>query len=101
MEVAFAAKNPRFRFVLIGLCSDYAVGYYTERDGPLHGRFLSIYEESDSKSSCKKIFNRKEGDSFEFEEIALRMGIDHAFLFKPYREWVEPLTRWVREGIRK
>lgn len=28
--------------------------------------------------------------------IELNMGIDHAFVFKPYKEWIAPLTRWIR-----
>ena len=94
LNAARIINDPDLRYVLIGLCSDYAVEYYTKENYPLQGRFLSIYEKSDSKQSCALIFNERSGQ-VRFTEIELNTGLDHAFLFKPYEEWVEPMTNWI------
>lgn len=94
LEVALIAKNPKLNFVLLGLCSKYAVDYYSRDSNVFLGNYLSIYEKSDSKGTCQKMFNNK--TNFEFEEIELNTGIDHAFLFKPLKEWIDPLTQWIQ-----
>ncbi len=99
MELALIAKRPQMKYILLGLCSDYAVGLYKKRAAGLNGRFLSIYEKSDAKGSCAAIFDQAPNETV-FEEIALNLGIDHAFLFKPFPQWVEPAVQWAREGSR-
>jgi len=93
IETAYKLKNKRVKFALLGLCSKYAVGYYGKYRGKLRGNFLSIYEASDQKNSCKEIFtplNKKA----RFKEITLEMGNSHGFLYKPFDEWVLPLVEW-------
>ncbi len=94
LEVSKIINQREMRYVLIGLCSDYAVDYYAKDQAQIIGRFLSIYEKSDSKKSCKSIFANRSKD-IEFTEIVLNMGIDHAFLYKPFKEWVDPICNWV------
>lgn len=95
-EAAILIKNPGIRYAVLGLCSDYAVNYFSDYSDVLIGNFLSIYEHSDSKSSCQKIFENPSEDTL-FKEIELNMGIDHSFLYKPYDEWVIPLVEWAHE----
>lgn len=95
LEVAQLAKKPGLNFVLIGLCSDYVVDYYSNISPSFYGNFLSIFEKSDKKGSCKKIFANKK--DVVFKEVELNMGIDHAFLFKPFQEWIDPLIEWVKK----
>jgi hypothetical protein len=96
LEVALTLRNPAVNFVVIGLCSTYARNYFAPKKQKLYGKFLSIYEVSDSKGSCQEIFS----DVKSFKEVALTMGIDHAFLFKPYDEWIKPLVEWVEHAQR-
>ena len=94
-ESAVLINNPAVNYVLIGLCSDYAITHFEKYTGKLEGNFLSIFENSDSKGSCSKLFNDLPRHS-NFKEIELNMGIDHSFLFKPHDEWVKPMIEWIK-----
>lgn len=96
LEAAYKIKNNRIRYAILGLCSDYALEYFSDYGKELYGNFLSIYESSDSKGSCYRIFNNIPPES-GYREIKLDMGIDHAFLYKPYKEWIQPLVSWIEE----
>lgn len=97
VEVSYMLKNDRINYALLGLCSDYALDYFSKYKGKLYGNFLSIYEKTDDKGSCRPIFDKLPLNK-KFIEIELRMGNSHAFLFKPYREWTEPLVNWINES---
>ncbi len=93
IEAAHKLKLSKIRYVLIGLCSEYAVGRYSKYAGTLRGNFLSIYEVSDQKTSCRKIFEPLSRKA-EFKEIAVNTRKGHGFLFKPDKEWVNPIIEW-------
>ena len=97
MELALQRNEPDLKYALLGLCSEYAVGLYEGRKMEVKGRFFSIYEASDSKSTCQKLFSPDNKES-RFKELRLEMGNDHAFLFKPYKEWLLPLSSWIKTG---
>ena len=98
IEAADILKKEKVKFVLIGLCSEYALGYYSKHKNKLRGNFLSIYESSDEKGSCKPLFNPKHRKS-KFAEVKLNMGNGHGFLYKPYDEWVIPLVNWANNNV--
>ncbi|MEK7724618.1 MAG: hypothetical protein AAB336_09745, partial [Acidobacteriota bacterium] len=56
IEAADKLKLKKVKYVLIGLCSEYAVKRYEKYKGNLLGNFLSIYETSDQKGTCQTIF---------------------------------------------
>lgn len=93
VETAYRLKKKGIKYVLLGLCSNYAIGYYAEYRGKLRGNFLSIYENSDEKKSCRKIFTPLHKKA-SFKEIKLEMGNSHGFLYKPYDEWILPLVKF-------
>ncbi|NJN41366.1 MAG: hypothetical protein HC811_03125 [Flammeovirgaceae bacterium] len=95
LELANIKKNSKIKYAILGLCNDYNVNYFSKYKNELCGNFLSIYERSDQKKSCETLLNSpfcKSG----FKEIALNMGNDHGFLYKPYDEWVLPLVDWIK-----
>lgn len=99
LDLAHLLQQQQINYALLGLCSDYAINYFSSFKDRLCGNFLSIYEASDSKGSCKKILDSpacKKG----YQEIKLNMGIDHAFLYKPYKEWLIPLTEWINKSAK-
>lgn len=96
METAYLLKNEKINYAVIGLCSEYALDYFSNKGEEIYGDFLSIYESSDQKGSCENIFKEQPTIS-SFEEVKLNMGIGHGFLYKPYQEWVIPLIKWVHE----
>ncbi len=94
LEVAYKLKNPDLNFAVLGLCSDHAFEYFSNRSSELCGNFFSIYEKSDGPKSCSKLLDHLScGKSFK--ELALNMGNGHGFLYKPYSEWVGPLLEWI------
>lgn len=95
VELAHLLQDPEMKYVLLGLCSPYAVDHYQKYASEICGNFLSFYESSDQKQSCLEVFN-KSSCNLKFEEVRLDMGIDHAFLFKPYPAWVDPLFDWIK-----
>lgn len=97
LEAAYRIKRNKLNYVILGLCSDYALEYFSDYGKELHGNYLSIYESSDSKGSCESIFKDIPAET-NYREIELNMGIDHAFLYKPYDEWVQPLVKWIKDS---
>lgn len=95
IEAADLLKLKKVRYVLIGLCSEYAVKRYEKYKGELLGNFLSIYEESDQKGACQSIFQPLNAKA-KFKEIKINTGKGHGFLFKPDKEWVKPLVEWIK-----
>lgn len=98
IEAAYKLKLSKISYVLVGLCSGYAIDRYTKYKGKLRGNFLSIYEESDQKGSCQRIFEPLNRQA-QFKEISLDTGKGHGFLFKPNKEWVTPIVELM--GLRK
>ena len=93
-EVALLLKNPSLNFVVLGICNNYNMNYFSSYKKQLCGRFLSIYESSDTKQSCDlllKEMNCKTG----YTEVQLDMGLGHGFIFRPYKEWIDPLVKWM------
>lgn len=100
LEAAKALGRSKIRYVLIGLCSEYAIDRYSKYKGKLIGNFLSIYEQSDQKGSCQTIFEPS-NRSVKFKEIRTNTGRGHGFLFKPDEEWVTPLFDWIATPTKK
>ena len=94
MEVALRLKNSKINYVIMGMCWPDT---YKEYEGQeLCGNFLSIYESSDPHGRCNRIFEQKKcGGSFK--EIEINTGKSHGFLYQPYKEWVDPLIKWIKD----
>ena len=58
------------------------------------GRFLSIYDESDTiAGSCQAMMDTAK-TAAAFKELKLQVGLGHGVLFKPLKEWVDPAAAW-------
>ena len=66
----------------------------------LYGYFLSIIEASDPHRTCFRIFIRKDPNEEKsknissYEEITLCTGLSHGFIYKGYKEWIDPVVKW-------
>lgn len=58
VEAANLVKNPKVKYVIMALCNDYNLNYYSKYSPKLCGNFLSIYEESDQKKVLSKIIGK-------------------------------------------
>ena len=84
-------KNRDVNFVVLAGCGDG--GPYRENKVDLHGRVLSIYDADDLGVSCTKYFKQSTGLK-QSGEIETKLGIGHALLYKPFKEWVDPAVAW-------
>ena len=61
----------------------------------LYGNVLSIHDRSDKQSMTPSLyFQRSEGNG-KFKAIILSLDIGHGLIYRPYREWLDPLVEWV------
>jgi|GEM_PF-480893 len=97
MRASTLLQNPDVRYVLLGDCNDWV---YKNYDIRLSGHVLSIYDAGDDFGvSCAPFF-RRAGALREHDELELRLGLRHGFLYAPRREWIDPAARWARGGKR-
>jgi len=94
MLISTNLKNKDVKFVIMANCNQFIQENYKIN---LHGKILSIYEKTDTVggNSCEAIKTASTGIS-EFKEIRINTKLDHGFLFKPLKEWVEPAIDWAR-----
>lgn len=85
-------ENRNVNFVFIAACS--------ADDGflklvNLYGNVLSIYEKSDLAQSCQKYRTDATGIN-EWKEVEVSTGLNHGFLYRPMKEWIEPTIAWAK-----
>lgn len=61
----------------------------------LYGNVLSIHDRSDTLPITPGLYFKRSEGLGNFKEIVLKLDIGHGLLYKPYREWIEPLVDWV------
>lgn len=92
MLASTLVRNRDLRFVLIAGCNDW-VRENVEID--LYGDVLSIYDVNDRYGeTCGPLFEQSTGLGTT-DEIMLEVGTGHAILYRPIREWVEPVLAWI------
>jgi len=94
LRVSSRQKNEALNFVIMGGCWPETYKDYLNTE--LYGHFLSIIETTDPHGTCYKLFEgRKHLKSYK--EIKLNMGLSHGFIYKGYREWIDPIVTWLQE----
>jgi len=93
VDISIRVKNSKTKYAVLGVCRWASWKAYLH-ENKLCGNFLSIYESSDSYGSCEGYFNEQDCIS-GYKEIKLNMNNGHGFLYKPYREWIHPLVKWI------
>jgi hypothetical protein len=81
--------NRELKFIIMGGCWPETHKEYSGL--VLMGRFLSIYEASDPHQSCLKLFEGRTTLTSS-EEIRLNTGLSHGFIYKGYKEWIDPVV---------
>lgn len=93
MLVSTALRNREVNFVTMSNCNDWVMQNF---DVDLYGNVLSVYDYKDEfGQTCRKFFDRATGLN-RSKEIELKLGIGHALLYKPMREWIDPTVQWAR-----
>ncbi|UCH94426.1 MAG: alpha/beta hydrolase [Candidatus Aminicenantes bacterium] len=93
MLVSTILRNRDANFVIMAGCNDMV---FQRFDIDLWGNILSIYDEKDELvGSCEKFFQGSIGIN-KHKEIELKVGTGHGILYKPLKEWIEPLVQWAK-----
>lgn len=95
MDIAERVKNEQVKYVIMGMCWPNTYKRYSGKE--LCGNFLSIYESSDPHGSCLKLLEDQHCKT-GIEEIELNMNNSHGFLYKPYKEWINPMVNWINRN---
>lgn len=86
-------RNPRINFVFLAACGD---GDFSESDIKVWGRILSVFEASDDVGrSCHSLFAKSPATG-ERSEVRINLGEQHGAFFRPHREWLTPVLKWVQ-----
>lgn len=91
--VSTLANHPDLNFVFIA--SFRTSDLETIPEINFCGNILNIYEKTDPFGVSA--MRRKENSTCNikhFKEIELNTGMEHGFLFKPLKEWIEPTLKW-------
>jgi hypothetical protein len=85
-------KDKDVRYVLMAGCSENSKDVYGFN---LYGDILSIYEKTDEiGQSCKMIRSGSQGIG-RYKEIQINTGLKHGFIYRPLKEWTDPVFNWV------
>lgn len=67
----------------------------TDENLKLYGNVLSIHDRSDKLSITPELYFRRSEGLGQFEHIVLGLDVGHGLIYRPYREWIDPLVAWV------
>ena len=67
-----------------------------DADLKLYGNVLSIHDRADKLSITPSLFFQRSAGLGRFEEIVVGLDVGHGLIYRPYREWIDPLLAWVK-----
>ncbi len=62
----------------------------------LYGNVLSIHDRSDKQSITPELYFQRSEGLGKFKAITLNLDIGHGLIYRPYREWIDPMLEWVK-----
>ncbi len=92
--VSAKLKNSDIKYVVMGGC--WPDDYKDYQKMELYGHFLSIIERSDPHGTCSRIFEGRKHIR-DYKEVILNTGLSHGFIYKGYKEWIDPIDKWFKE----
>jgi len=91
IHAADRLRNKALHYVIMGGC--WPETYKDYSDLLLYGHFLSIIEVTDPHGTCVSLFETRKSLS-SYREIKLNTGLSHGFIYKGYKEWIDPILQW-------
>ena len=70
--------------------------YLEDENLKLYGNVLSIHDRSDKFSITPALYFQRSEGLGKFKEIVLSLDIGHGLVYKPHREWIDPLLESVK-----
>lgn len=92
INVSSQLSDAEINFVFLAACSDWM---YEARSIRLHGRVLSVFEESDAAYSCAVLAERSPSPT-SFDEFSIDTGKEHGAFYLPDDTWVQPVLEWIQ-----
>ncbi len=68
----------------------------TDKNLKLYGNVLSIHDRSDKLSITPNLYFQRSEGLGQFKETVVSLDIGHGLLYRPYREWIDPLLEWLQ-----
>ncbi len=91
IAVSSQLKNRDINYVIMAACGNSDI-YKTFR-ADLWGNVLSIYDYKDSVGPCEQFFAKATGLN-RHRQIEVKLGVGHGLLYRPFKEWVDPVVEW-------
>jgi hypothetical protein len=66
-----------------------------DEDLKLYGNVLSIHDRSDKLSITPALYFQRSAGLGKFKEIVLALDLGHGIIYRPYRQWIEPIVQWL------
>ena len=82
----------------MAICNEQMFNFWEKYEIILWGNVLSIYDEKDDMAeSCAKYFDLCKGKGLrKYKETELQIGTGHGILYKPLKEWIQPIVEWAK-----
>ena len=68
-----------------------------DEDLKLYGKVLSIHDQSDTQSITPALYFQRSEGLGHFSAIVVDLHLGHGLIYRPYREWLDPLLAWVKK----
>lgn len=68
----------------------------TDQNLKLYGNVLSIHDRADKLSITPDLYFQRSEGLGQFTEIVVTLGVGHGLIYRPYREWIDPLLTWLQ-----
>ena len=68
----------------------------TDQNLKLYGNVLSIHDRADKLSITPDLYFQRSKGLGQFKKIVLTLDIGHGLIYRPYREWIDPLLTWLQ-----
>jgi hypothetical protein len=83
-------QNREVNYVLLAACAT----------SELYGNVLSIwdYKDDTGAATCKRDLAQAKGLN-NHKEVELRLGLGHGVLYRPLKEWIDPVVDWANNGM--
>lgn len=86
-------KNKRIHYVFLAGLFEKCL---TDENLKLYGNVLSIHDRADKQSITPALYFQRSEGLGQFKDIVLSLDIGHGLIYKPYREWLDPVLKWLK-----
>ena len=90
--VSTILKEPKINFVFLSGLFEKCL---QDEELELYGDVLSIHDRADTLMITPELYFKRSKGMGRSKALVLHLDIGHGLIYKPYREWIDPLLDWV------